>query len=346
MIPVYNSEKYIRTCIESILQQTYQQLQIILVNDGSTDQSGLLCEQYAAYDERITIIHQENQGLSAARNKGIEQSIGEFIMFVDSDDWLHPQTCQLALETAQANKADLVFWSYIREYAYHSYPKKVLPYEEEIVVFPEQMVHNYLRRRMFGFIGEELRHPENIDALSTAWGKLYRVSRIKENAIAFQDTKEIGTEDLLFNIQVSKYVRRAVFLNRHFYHYRKDNEMSLTKVNSVDVFQKWQRLFALLKQELENHQERDMFYEALNNRISFSVIGLGILIVRNGNSPINMKAKHLRLVLHDEVYKKCLQQLQLTYFPLHWKVFFYCAKRQLVWPLLLLLWVITKKTKN
>lgn len=88
IIPVYNVEKYLRRCLDSVIAQTYQKLEIICVDDGSIDDSGKICDQYAVRDARIKVIHQENQGLSAARNRGIDAADGEYIAFVDSDDYI------------------------------------------------------------------------------------------------------------------------------------------------------------------------------------------------------------------------------------------------------------------
>ena len=90
IIPVYNVEKYLSRCIESVLNQTYRNLEIIIVDDGSTDDSLNICRRYEKKDKRIKVIHQDNGGLSSARNKGLMNSTGEYISFVDSDDWLHP----------------------------------------------------------------------------------------------------------------------------------------------------------------------------------------------------------------------------------------------------------------
>ena len=91
IVPIYNVEGYVSTCIDSLLRQTYPHLQIILVDDGSTDRSGAICDKYARQDTRIEVIHQENAGLSAARNSGLKRAIGELIAFVDGDDYVHPQ---------------------------------------------------------------------------------------------------------------------------------------------------------------------------------------------------------------------------------------------------------------
>ena len=90
--PIYNTELYLKECLNSILCQSYTNFELILIDDGSTDNSGIICDEYATKDKRIIVIHQTNKGLSASRNKGLEIASGEFITFIDSDDWIDPNT--------------------------------------------------------------------------------------------------------------------------------------------------------------------------------------------------------------------------------------------------------------
>ena len=108
IVPVYNVESYVAECIESIQNQTYMNLEIILVNDGSTDNSGDICDQYATYDERIKVIHKENAGVSAARNTGIEAANGDYIAFVDSDDYIAPNMYEDMLRILKENDLDIL----------------------------------------------------------------------------------------------------------------------------------------------------------------------------------------------------------------------------------------------
>lgn len=110
IVPVYNVEKYLRECLDSIVKQTYKNIEVILVDDGSTDGSGDICEEYARFDERIRIIHQENQGVSIARNNGITAANGEYVMFVDSDDWIEPDYCSIPYKHAKEYGADIVIF--------------------------------------------------------------------------------------------------------------------------------------------------------------------------------------------------------------------------------------------
>ena len=110
LVAIYNVEKFLSQCINSILAQTYTNLEIILVDDGSTDTSGEICDKYATKDSRIKVIHKKNGGLVSARNAGLDAASGKYIGFVDGDDWIEPQTYQTALELLQQHQVDLVKW--------------------------------------------------------------------------------------------------------------------------------------------------------------------------------------------------------------------------------------------
>ena len=108
IIPVYNVSRYLPQCLESVLNQTYKELEIIIVNDGSTDDSGLNCEEYAGKDSRIRVFHTEHRGLAASRNLGIDNAKGSFILFVDSDDWIELHTIDTLVRTSVRTGADVV----------------------------------------------------------------------------------------------------------------------------------------------------------------------------------------------------------------------------------------------
>lgn len=113
VVPVYKVEKYLDKCIGSIRRQTYPDLEIILVDDGSPDRCKKMCDEYAAEDERIQVIHKENGGLGDARNAGIQRISGEYLLFVDSDDWIHEELVERTVETAQKYEADIVLFDYV-----------------------------------------------------------------------------------------------------------------------------------------------------------------------------------------------------------------------------------------
>lgn len=112
-VPIYNTEKYLKRSIESLLNQTYTDIEVVLVNDGSTDQSGEICEEFKRQDIRVKVVHQANGGEASARNAGLRAAIGEYICFMDSDDEYYPEAIESMLEVLEENDADLSFGGYI-----------------------------------------------------------------------------------------------------------------------------------------------------------------------------------------------------------------------------------------
>lgn len=119
IVPVYGVEQYISQCIESLIAQSYKNIEIILVDDGSKDRSGIICEEYAANDRRITVLHKQNGGLTSARNYGLERATGDWIMHVDGDDWIEPDAIEILLKKANETNADIVFADF-----WFDYPRK------------------------------------------------------------------------------------------------------------------------------------------------------------------------------------------------------------------------------
>lgn len=337
IIPVYNVSAYLRQCLESVINQSYSHLEIIVVNDGSTDNSLSICEEYALKDDRIRLINQENKGLSGARNTGIDAATGDYILFIDSDDWIHLDTCQLLIDNVEKTNTDVVLFSYIKEFSNNSEEKFILDGD---LIFNEEESQK-IHRRIIGLYEKELAHPENADSIVTAWGKLYKAEIIKKNKIYFTDCKLIGTEDMLFNAYCFKYVKSISNLHRCLYHYRKNNQSSLTSVHKPNLFHQWHTLYAMIGAFLEKEQLEFQFQRALKNRISLGIIGLGLNELY-ANESLYTKYVRLKRILTDKRYTEAVKELQLNYFPIHWKLFFFFAKKSMALPLLFMLMVIKR----
>ena len=323
IIPCYNVEKFVQKCANSILVQKGFDYELIFVNDGSKDNTLHVLENLVVKDNRIKVINQENQGLSGARNTGIEKATGEYVMFVDADDWLEPNAFELILD--KFNQEDLFCFSYNRVF-----DNKITPRDLKI---EGSFDANFIQRRMVGLIGKELSDPSQADSLVTAWGKIYKTEIIKENQIQFTDTKEIGTEDALFNIQYLEFAEKVNVLNIPLYNYLKNNYESLTKLYKPNLFQQWKTLYQKISEIISN--KNIDFQKALSNRIALSIIGLS-LNETFSEKPFSLKRQKISEILHDDLYQKAYQNLEMKYFPLHWKVFFYAAKyKYATWVLLL-----------
>lgn len=318
IIPVYNVEKYLSHCLESIINQTYQNLEIIIVNDGSPDNCHLIIADFAARDSRIKIINQENKGISVARNCGIEACTGELIMFVDSDDWVEAEIIEKLFN--KIDDYDLVICSYNRAYEVTLNPR--------IFDIEGNFKAKEFQRRLIGLTTEELKDPSQLDSMVTVWGKLYKAKFIKENQIEFVSTKEIGTcEDLIFNVQYLENCEIVFIINSPFYNYRKINNSSFTSDYKVALFSLWQNLFNHIGKLI--HSNEAFFDKAFKNRIALSLIGLGLNEMQNP-AGFFKQYKNLHYILQHMLYKKAYSALELRYFPLHWRLFFIFAKYRFV----------------
>ena len=340
IIPVYNMEAFLAQCLDSVLAQTHRELEVLVVNDASTDATAELLDRYAARDPRVRAIHKtKNEGVSFARNDALALASGNYLLFVDGDDWIEPDTCRRALAAQEAHCADLVMWSYIREVGAYSHPKRIFDGDR---VFGADEVREQLYRRMAGASREELRQPENADALCTVWGKLYRRALIERHHIRFPDIRKTGTyEDGLFNLEVMAHVKKAVFLEEYFYHYRRSLDGSLSTVYQPDLPRKWCHMFDLIRAHIREHALGADFSQALSNRIALSMIPLGINETESRRAPGSV-AGSLRRLLREEPYRSALRQLDLGPMPIHWKAYFTCARLGWAWGLYALLLVIQK----
>ncbi|MFK8009448.1 MAG: glycosyltransferase family 2 protein [Saprospiraceae bacterium] len=326
VVPVYNVEKYLRQCVDSLIDQTLKDIEIILVDDGASDLSPAICDEYAKKDDRVVVIHQKNSGLSDARNSGTEIAKGKYLTYLDADDWVNVKTCEVVYAIAEEKQLDLVMWQMIKEYE----DKTIIvegPFGKDIH-FEGQQVKK-LHRRVAGPIENEMQKPQLIDSFLSAWGKLYRLDIIKNNELKFVDTKIIGSEDILFNFEYFGLISNAYYLHNHLIHYRKDNLTSLTKTHGSTLFPRFLNLFSYLENEIKEKQLPSDYQKALNNRVCISMMNIGLSEVspRNKKS-LREKINALNLYLSEPRYSKSYKTLSLKYFPFHWKVFYLFCKLQ------------------
>ena len=329
IVPIYNMEKYLRRCLNSIVSQTLVQFEIIAVNDGSTDSSLEILTDLAANDIRISVVNIKNSGVSSARNTGIQMARGEYIGFVDPDDWVDKRMYEEMFDTAKKDNADIVMCSYIREFENHSKVKDFnLP---EKVCYSNEDVKIKMMRRMVGPLNEEIRNPEFLDAWGTVWSKLYRADLLKENNLEFTDLKRIGTnEDTLFNIQAFYYANTFVFLSQPYYHYWRANSSSLTSGYKPNLMNQWFDLYQIIESFLKEKEMNTDFFKALNNRICLGILGLGLNTISKSNkSSVVCKVLNLKSVVNNELIKRSFKQLELSSFPIVWRAFYFCAKTRL-----------------
>ncbi len=227
IVTVYNVEPYLEKCIASICSQKYQNLEIILIDDGSKDASGAICDFWKEKDSRIAVIHQKNSGVSAARNKGIEKASGEYLVFIDSDDYLEPDYVSCLME--QQNCSYMTVCGYYREIEMSDRRKKTP------VFLNHKEIHLMKRENIVNLYSAGL--------LNAIWNKLYVVRNLKEVGIRFEEAMSLG-EDLLFNL---RYLRAAdldiLVINKPLYHYMKRGKESLDNRYRPDFFDNQVKIF-------------------------------------------------------------------------------------------------------
>ncbi len=336
IVPIYKVEAYLPKCLESILVQNYNNIEVICVNDESPDQSLELLNEYSQKDVRVKVVNQKNQGVSAARTRGIKEAKGDWILFVDGDDWIDRDTCEKALAVALDQQVDIVFWGYQKEFENRSEQKELFT-ESSYFDLKE---YNDLQRRVLGLYGEELSDPAGADSMVTVWGKLYRAELIRD--IEFVDLKIIGTaEDALFNLEALGKAKTAYYSNDIFYHYRKNNVVSVTSGYRAELANQWSILFQKMEAFIPNNDKYFVYKLALNNRISLSIVGIG-LNECNSKKGIIDKVSFLNNYIDSNVYREAIAQLQIRYMPLHWKVFFFCSKYKISLGVYIILMAIRK----
>lgn len=236
VIPVYNAAPDLARCIESVRRQSYANIEVLLINDGSRDASGPICRMYERVDSRIRVIEKPNAGVSAARNDGIAAAQGDYLQFVDSDDYLPDNATELLVQRAEAGGCDLVIAHYFR------------------VIGDEVSVYGFLRRTdvmdQLEFARELMDEPASF-YYGVLWNKLYRAALIREHGIQCHEDLS-WSEDFLFNLEFIRYAQRFAALAAPVYYYVK-NEKSIThtQIDLMNVVKTKAMLFPYYKELYE-----------------------------------------------------------------------------------------------
>ena len=258
IIPIYNVEKYLPKCLDSVVNQTYTELEIICINDGSPDNSLKILKEYQKKDSRIKIINQENQGLAEARNTGIDNAKGKFIFFLDSDDWLPLNAIEKLCNKQKEKNADIVIGG-----------RNIVTAKREVQFLPKE----YNKTLEFEeYISDSFKTE---DFRAVAWGKLYKTKIIKENYLYFP--KGLLYEDLLFVMKYLYYSSKIIILRENIYNYRYDRRNSIVNTinkKDMDCLKTVDELEKFFKEkEMENILNKDYYINFIMRWIIYATIG-------------------------------------------------------------------------
>ena len=308
IVPVFNGAEFLRPCVDSILAQSFCDLEIILVDDGSTDKSPEICDRYAAQDKRVICIHQENAGAAAARNRGLKAATGKYIAFADSDDWIDRDMYETMVSVAEERSCDLVICDCLKESETGSQT-----YTHELpggYYDREAMVSQYFPQLL---MPDSMEYPVTI----SNWLLLIRRKIIEENRLSFPEGMRFS-EDLLFGSEVGYYAQSMTYLKDYTpYHYRQ-NPASVTHTVFKD---KWPLLLELYRRIRKSFQKKPDYdftpqiqrcmlffvYMAMNQRLAAKL-------------PLKQFFQEVKKVLDHPEVREALAQIKIGHLNISWKL--------------------------
>ena len=287
IVPIYNGEQYLDKCISSIVNQTHRDLELILINDGSQDDSGIICDHWAEKDPRIKVIHQPNQGVSAARNTGLNIATGEFIGFVDADDEIAPETYEVAL--AQIDGYDIVMWDAVTVWSDGRTEPDTIPLLENDCAISRQDWTPDLLRWMAG----------------SACRCLYRTSCI--SGIRFPQGIKFS-EDRLFNLYAMGRCNSLRYLKMPLYYRLMHSESAVHRYHE-DYFEAYLKAHNVITEAVKTHWQDDSYRQIYNQQLISGAMG-AICNYFYKASPLTAvkKCKKIRVLCQNKQLQQILSE--------------------------------------
>lgn len=305
IIPIYNAEKFLSQCLDTVINQTYKNLEIILVNDGSKDNSYTLCKQYQKQDSRIILLSYTNHGASYARNKGLENSTGDYVVFVDADDSIDKNYIEAFMKVVMDNEYDLVFCGY----------KEIENGINNIVLTGKE------KKELTGILKKDYKNIEKF--LITPWVKLYKNNIIKNHKIEFPEDFIIA-EDQVFNSMYLRYVKTYKYIDKPLYNYKKQNNNSLTSIRNIKAFNcdlKFLKIKKIFFEEMEIEER-----ERLLGEWAIVLIHLYAFVSNDNKNKYNSYKERVRNIR---------KEISLNFKPntFKQKIVLFCLKRNFIFPI-------------
>lgn len=309
IVPIYNVEKYLDRCMQSLLNQTLKDIEIIMVDDGSPDRCPQMCDEYAKRDVRIKVIHKENAGLGYARNSGLEIATGEYVAFVDSDDYVNIKMYENLYNSAKQKNADAVFCGFYTELKHGKWEESGEVSENK--VWQGDDVKNF----MLDMIASAPHEKKERKYQMSVWHSIYRNKIIKDNNITFCSERDVGSEDLPFQIDFLKLSKTIVYLKDSFYRYC-FNVTSLTKTFSLERYERYKALrVCLMKKQCDK-----IFIQ----RVERLFIGYSRSFIGNiSNSNRKDKKGILKNIVNDSIWNDVQKSYKTSWLPLYSRIY-YC----------------------
>lgn len=300
VVPVFNVEKYLESCVRSIQSQTFSDIEIILVDDGATDSSGRLCDELALKDSRIRVIHKPNGGLSDARNFGLAAARGEYICFIDSDDWIEAETLERAMNAI--GEASVLIWGYYKDTV------------DENGTLLNRTKHgsNVICDHKDGY--KHLLQKNVLEQTGYAWNKLYKVSSIRDGGFLFEKGISL-VEDVLFNFPLFMKCDEIRYIDNIGSHYMQRPRTTLGSAYYPNRLELKLRVAELTKQLLLSYGASEEIAQAHYLQNISTMLRSAIRIVASGSEQYSVKRQNMIELLNSE---KCREIVSIAR-PKDWK---------------------------
>lgn len=325
IVPVYNVEFYLSECIQSLINQTYTNIEIILVDDGSKDKSGQICDEFTKRDSRIKVIHKQNEGLGLARNSGLAKASGKYVTFIDSDDIADADLVKMLICGIEKNGADTCIGGFKR-----IAENGTVVFEEKYddALFDEKAVYNNLFARMLGSA------PNKHDAIRmSVWNVLYNMEYVRKYNLRFPSERKFISEDIIWDAEYYKYAKKVQIINSTAYSYR-ITPGSLTQKYKPNMF----KMINVLYKDLESKVGADIEKRNRLQRQYFVNIRSCIQQEnkKNSNNPFVIRLKNIKLIINDELVSYILDDYPINKIQLKQKIFLMLIKYRMSFVLLFL----------
>lgn len=333
VLPIYNVEKYLNRCITSVVNQTYKELEIILVDDGSPDNCPRMCDEWACRDSRIKVIHKENAGLGMARNTGIEHASGSYICFFDSDDYIALDTIEKAYGLAAEHGAEIVIFG-VSNVNSHGRIFRKFPLEAQKTCFQGEEVQNQF---LPDLIDCRHRDVKNKNLCLSAWACLYSMELIRRTGWRFVSERKNISEDSYSLIWLYKYVSKVAIVQEPLY-YHCENGASLTRTYRPDRFERIKNFYS----ETAAMAKEQEFPEVVQTRIAGLFLSFTIAAMKQiaaADMSNKQKLQMIKKIITDAMVQQVLADPRCCYSSKARKVLFWSMRKKLhvsVWLCILL----------
>ena len=337
VLPIYNVEKYLDRCISSVANQTYKNLEIILVDDGSPDSCPEICDLWAEKDGRVKVIHKENQGLGMARNTGIDNASGEYICFFDSDDYIEPDTIESCVSVADEFGAELVVFGHDDVTPEGVWRKSNIPNPPKSFYSGEEVQRVLLPNSLY----ENLSTGENWNMVMSAWNKMYSMEAIKNTGWRFASEREIISEDFYSLTEFYGKIKSVYVIDKVFYHYVVNNS-SLSRSYKADKFERFKHFYITMNSLSEALGLEDVLEQSVKGVTFGMIIGIMKLLV-GAEFSFSERYRELKKMIKDEFVQNLVRQTDYSSAGLQKKLLYSATKYRLVFLCFLLVYLKNKR---